>query len=79
MVRISALFTMALAAVALATTNSDCQNKFNSCRVATDANMAQCSADHASCCSSAYDTCRTAPDANMAQCAADNATCKDQK
>ncbi|KAJ5491843.1 hypothetical protein LT330_009105 [Penicillium expansum] len=79
MVRLSALFTLALATVSLATTNSQCQKEFNSCRVGADANQAQCSANHAQCCSDAFDTCRSGPDANQAQCAADNAACKGQK
>ena len=79
MVRLSALFTLALATVSLATTNAQCQKEFNSCRVGADANQAQCAADHAQCCSDAFDTCRSGPDANQAQCAADKAACNGQK
>ncbi|KAJ5754476.1 hypothetical protein N7533_004019 [Penicillium manginii] len=79
MVRITAIFTLAFAALALATTNTQCQNKFDTCRSSGDPNEAQCAAEHAACCSDAFDTCRSSGDPNEAQCAADNAACKGQK
>ncbi|KAJ5946726.1 hypothetical protein N7454_003565 [Penicillium verhagenii] len=79
MVRLNIFFAaLALVTGALAKTNSDCQDSFNSCRTAPEANMASCASDHASCCADVYDTCRVGVDANMATCAADNAACKGQ-
>ncbi|KAJ5966221.1 hypothetical protein N7481_012935 [Penicillium waksmanii] len=49
MVRITTLFTVAFAALALATTNTQCQNKFDTCRSSGDPNEAQCAADNAAC------------------------------
>ncbi|CAI7646290.1 unnamed protein product [Penicillium pancosmium] len=66
MVRITALFTLAFAALALATTNTQCQNKFDTCRSSGDPNEAQCAAEHAACCSDAFDTCRSSGDPNEA-------------
>ncbi|KAJ5112358.1 hypothetical protein N7532_000403 [Penicillium argentinense] len=79
MVKISALITLALASVALATSNSDCQNKFDTCRSSGDPNEAACAAEHTSCCADAFDTCRSSGDPNEAACAAQNAACKGQK
>ncbi|KAI9925384.1 hypothetical protein ASPWEDRAFT_41473 [Aspergillus wentii DTO 134E9] len=79
MVRITALLTVAFAAVALATTNDQCQNKFDVCRSSGDPNMSACAAEHAQCCSDAFDTCRSSGDPNEAECAAQNAACKGQK
>ncbi|GES66998.1 hypothetical protein ASPWEDRAFT_41473 [Aspergillus terreus] len=79
MVKISALVTLALASVALATTNAECQKKYDTCRTGANANMATCVANHESCCADAYSTCQSSGDPNEAECAALNAACKGQK
>ena len=75
-------FLIALAALtagAIATTNADCQNSFDTCRSSGDPNEAACASAHASCCAKAFDTCRSSGDPNEAECAAENAACKGQK
>ncbi|KAK8073977.1 hypothetical protein PG994_004876 [Apiospora phragmitis] len=56
----------------------DCEKADTACRTAPGANMAQCSAEKASCknmCSGEADACRAVPGANMSTCSAEYAQC----